>query len=159
MVPLGKRRFKIRAPVCRIWAYGDAMTRLNRQVVLWSHDLGTIAIPTPDDSREAGSADAAGSTASGSPAPREEARELSSARFSGVYPEGTQVENVVDIGEHDRVRCTIGGQRVTIVTWVLSDEPDEETAPPDSMLRNSTSQRGFIEDAAMTDDRAERREA
>jgi hypothetical protein len=48
--------------------------------------------------------------------------ESQSVRFIGVCPAGTLVENIVDIGERGRVRCTIAGERVTAVKWALTDD-------------------------------------
>jgi hypothetical protein len=47
--------------------------------------------------------------------------ESQTVRFIGVCPAGTPVTDVVDIGEPNRVRCTIGGERVTTVKWAISE--------------------------------------
>ncbi len=87
--------------------------QLNREVFVWSNPLGTIAIPTTQNADELQRRDE-------DLPPVNDPAEFQSVRFFGVFAEGTPVEDIVDIGAHDRVRCTIDGQRVTTVRWAIS---------------------------------------
>jgi len=88
------------------------MPRLKRDVVLWSGPLGTRALPIAEDEEE------------DRQIAEEEvlSSEPQSVKFIGAYPAGTAVDDIVDIGERNRVRCTIGGIRVTTEKWALEDE-------------------------------------
>lgn len=86
------------------------MPQLVRDVVVWSDALGTRAIPLVEGDEESRLDD--DEPLSSDP---------QSVRFIGAYPAGTVVHDVVDVGEEDRVRCTIDGQRVTTSKWALSD--------------------------------------
>lgn len=90
------------------------MITLNRQVYVWSNPLGTVAIPEASTPQEIRRRD-------DDLPPIESPEEVSSVRFCGVFQAGTPVDDVVDIGAHNRVRCTIEGQRVTTVKWALSE--------------------------------------
>jgi hypothetical protein len=86
------------------------MPHLNREVVLWSHPMGTRAMPAAQTTEE--------QQALGDDVLPFESQTV---RFIGVCPAGTLVTDIVDIGEPFRVRCTIDGQRVTTFNWAISD--------------------------------------
>jgi hypothetical protein len=79
------------------------MMRLKFDVVLRSHALGTKAIPLADLLENASSL--------GEDVP---SRGAAAVRSSDVLVAGTEVVDVVDIGESDHLRCTIEGHRMTI---------------------------------------------
>jgi hypothetical protein len=85
------------------------MMWLTKDVVLWSHPLGTRAIPLVEASSET---DGLGDESLG--------LEAQPVQFIGAYPAGTPIDDVVDIGEQGHVRCTIDGNRVATVKWALS---------------------------------------
>lgn len=99
------------------------MPQLNREVVLWSHPMGTRALPTNQTEEEL-------QLIEGDVLPFESR----AVRFIGVCPAGTKVTDVVDIGEPHRVRCTLEGQRVTLVKWAISEqEPNPPPAPAEHL--------------------------
>lgn len=86
------------------------MPQLNREVVLWSHPMGTRALPTHQTEEEL-------QALTDNVLPFES----KTVRFIGVCAAGTPVSDVVDIGEPHHVRCTLEGQRVTTVKWAISE--------------------------------------
>lgn len=90
------------------------MPQLNREVALWSHPMGTRAMPTSQSEEE-------WEALADDVLPFE----TKTVRFIGVCPAGTSVTDVVDIGEPHHVRCTLVGQRVTTVKWAISDQPPQ----------------------------------
>lgn len=97
------------------------MRQLNREAVVWDHPSGAVAHPIeffPHDVR----------TVDGDLPPiyADEPDEFKPVSFGGCFPKGTPVEDVVDLGAHNRISCVIAGHRVTTVKWAVSESEQSE---------------------------------
>lgn len=92
------------------------MSQLNREAIVWEHPSGAVAHPI-----EYSDGDAHPTDDDLPPVYANDPDQLQPVAFRGWFPKGTPVEDMVDLGTHNRVTCTIAGRRVTTVKWAISD--------------------------------------